>query len=151
MGPGGIEPSSSRLTTRDKRIASSILAWRVKQLLYRVSRDGWLSWWGTGGEDGEGWMAKLVERLLATAAFWVRIQTSRVSDTHWFNADPDPAFYNCGSRSRSGSGSRDFHDQKCKTISTGNFFHLFYKITIYFPLGLHKGLPSYRRSLQPSK
>jgi hypothetical protein len=22
---------------------------------------------------------------------------SRVSDPHWFNADPDPAFFDCGS------------------------------------------------------
>jgi hypothetical protein len=43
-------------------------------------------------------------------------------------------------------------DQKLKKYSR-NFFKSFFltKIAIYFSLGLHKGHPSYMRSLQPSK
>jgi hypothetical protein len=39
------------------------------------SRDGWISR-GIGGKVAEGWMSKSVARELATAALWVRIQTS---------------------------------------------------------------------------
>jgi hypothetical protein len=35
--------------------------------------------------------------------------------------------------------------------STTNFDIFLIKIAIYLSLGLHKGRPSYRRSLQPSK
>jgi hypothetical protein len=39
-----------------------------------------------------------------------------------------------------------------KKFTAGKFFILFStKIAIYLSLGLHKGRPSYRRSLQPSK
>jgi hypothetical protein len=39
------------------------------------SRDGWLSHEGWVAKS-EGWVAKSVARQLATAALWVRIQTS---------------------------------------------------------------------------
>jgi hypothetical protein len=48
-----------------------------------------------------------------------------------------------------------FDDQKLKKKNKGtaeNFFYLVWsKIAIYVFLGLHKGRPGYRRSLQPSK
>ncbi len=45
-----------------------------------------------------------------------------------------------------------FVDQKTeKEIQLKKFIFFWSKIAIYLPLGLHKGLPSYRRSLQPSK
>ncbi len=40
-----------------------------------------------------------------------------------------------------------FDDQKLKKFTAGNIFW----IKIYLSQGLHKGFPSYRRSLQPSK
>jgi hypothetical protein len=51
--------------------------------------------------------------------------------------DPDPGFY----------------DLKLKIFKAGNLISIFLikKIAIYLSLGLHKGRPSYRRSLQPSK
>ncbi len=57
-----------------------------------------------------------------------KIVTNRVSDPHWFNADTDPAFF---------------------VIANPEFS--WSKIAIYLSLGLHKGRPRYRRSLQPSK
>jgi hypothetical protein len=45
-------------------------------------------------------------------------------------------------------------DQKLKKKNTAEiFFYIFFcsKIAIYLSLGLFKGRPSYRRSLQPSK
>ncbi len=43
-----------------------------------------------------------------------------------------------------------FYDQKLKKIIQLKFFFVS-KIAIFLSLGLHKGHPSYRRSLQPSK
>jgi hypothetical protein len=63
--------------------------------------------------------------------------------------DPDPG---SGSRTRIPDPDPRFYDQKLKKITAEkkiNFFGL--KTTIYLSLGLHKGRPSYRRSLQPSK
>ncbi len=61
----------------------------------------------------------------------------RVSDPHWFNADPD-------------SGSRVWWP-KIEKIHCLKFNFYFSKIAIYLSLGLHKGRPSYRKSLQPSR
>ncbi len=79
----------------------------------------------------------------------------RVSDPHWFNADPDtdpdPAFFIIADPD-SGSGSRLLWpkiDKKLLLKKKLNFFGS--KTTIYLSLGLHKERPSYRRSLQPSK
>ncbi len=89
---------------------------------------------------------------------------NRVSDPHWFNADPDtdpdPAILLIADPD-SGSGSRiripdpdpGFDDLKLKKITaeTKNIFFFWSKTTIYLSLGLHKGRPSYRRNLQSSK
>jgi hypothetical protein len=47
----------------------------------------------------------------------------------------------------------EFDDLKLKKIYSWkfNFYFLDKKIAINLSLGLHKGRPSYRRSLQPSK
>ncbi len=82
-------------------------------------------------------------------------QMHRVSDPHWFNADPDtdpdPEFYLIADPD-SGSGSRVWWSKIEKNLLLEILF-LFSrsKIAIYLSLGLHKGRPSYRRSLQPSK
>jgi hypothetical protein len=46
-----------------------------------------------------------------------------------------------------------FDDQKFEKIYSWKFLFYFFdkKITIYLSLGLHKGRPSYRRSLHPPK
>jgi hypothetical protein len=48
---------------------------------------------------------------------------------------------------------QSFDDQKLKKITAVKLFFIFFKskIAIYLSLGLHKGLTSYRRSLEPSK
>ncbi len=77
--------------------------------------------------------------------------TVRVSDPHWFNADPDtdpdPAFFLIADL------DPGFDDLKFKKIYSWklNFLFSWSKIAIYLSLGLHKGRPSYRRSLQLSK
>jgi hypothetical protein len=52
-----------------------------------------------------------------------------------------------------GSGSRVLMTKNLKKFKAENFFIIFFgsKIAIYLSLGLYKGRPSYRRSLQPSK
>ncbi len=84
---------------------------------------------------------------------------NRVSDPHWFNADPDtdpdPAFFLIADPD-SGSGSRiriqDFMTKNWKKITAEKKLNFFgSKTTIYLFLGLHKGRPWYRRSLQLSK
>ncbi len=88
----------------------------------------------------------------------------RVSDPHWFNADPDtdpdPAFFLIADPD-SGSGSRiripdpdpGFDDIKLKKNYSWKFnLYFFYqKLQFTYPLDLHKGRPSYRRNLRPSK
>ncbi len=87
----------------------------------------------------------------------VPVLTSRVSDPHSFDPDPDPAF-EAGDRSGSGSNPdpiriQDFNDQKLKKITAEKIFLFFFwsKTAIYLSLGLHKVCPSYRRSLQLTK
>jgi hypothetical protein len=64
-------------------------------------------------------------------------------------------FSNCGSgfRIRIPDPDPGFYDQKLiKKLLLKKKFNFFgSKTTIYLSLGLHKGCPSYRRSLQPSK
>jgi hypothetical protein len=63
--------------------------------------------------------------------------------------DPDTAF-----KSEYGSVSNQdpgFDDQKLEKLQLKNVIFLGSKTTIYFSLGLQKGRPSYRRSLQPTK
>ncbi len=99
--------------------------------------------------------------LLAYLELWFHL--CRVSDPHWFNADPDtdpdPAFFliadldsGSGFRIRIPDPDRVFGDLKLEKIYNKKFnFYFWIKIAIYLTLGLHKGRPSYRRSLQPSK
>jgi hypothetical protein len=54
---------------------------------------------------------------------------------------PDPAF-------QVNPDPEGFDDQKFKKIHLKILFYQ--KIAIYLSLGLHKGRPSYKRSLQPS-
>ncbi len=55
-------------------------------------------------------------------------------------------------RIRIQSGSRVSMTKNLKKITAGKKFNIFWsKIAIYLSLGLHKGRPSYRRSLHPSK
>ncbi len=75
----------------------------------------------------------------------------RVSDPHWFNADPDtdpdPAFFLIADPDP-GSRSRVWWSEIEKIYNLKfNFFFSWSKIAIYLSLGLHKGRPSYRRSL----
>jgi hypothetical protein len=71
----------------------------------------------------------------------IRIQHFRL------NTDPDPDLI------RIQSGSRVLMTKTWKKFIAGKIFLIFFKskTTIYISLGLHKGFPSYRRSLQPSK
>ncbi len=73
---------------------------------------------------------------------------TRVSDPHWFNADsdPDPAFFLIADPD---PGFDDLKWKKLQMIKNYIFFGS--KTTIYLSLGLHKGRPSNRRSLQPLK
>jgi hypothetical protein len=85
----------------------------------------------------------------------MRIRIRRVSDPHWFNADPDtdpdPAFVLIADPD-SGSGSRLLWQKIDKKLLLKKKLYFFgSKTTIYLSLGLYKGRPSYRRSLQPSK
>ncbi len=84
----------------------------------------------------------------------------RVSDPHWFNADPDtdpdPAFFsNCGSGFRipdPGSGSRLLWPKIDKKLLLKKKIKKFWIKNYNLPIpSLHKGRPSYRRSLQYSK
>jgi hypothetical protein len=62
--------------------------------------------------------------------------------------DPDPAFH----AEHPGSGSRVFTTKKWeKFTAEKNLIFLLSKIAIFLSLDLHKGRPSYRRSLQPAK
>jgi hypothetical protein len=63
--------------------------------------------------------------------------------------DPDPAFL---AKYRSGSGSRVLMTKNWEKFTVEkNLIFLGSKIAIYLSLGLHKGRPSYRRSLQRSQ
>jgi hypothetical protein len=63
----------------------------------------------------------------------IRIQHFRL------NTDPDPIRIQV------------FDDQKLIKFAAEKRLFFISKTTIYLSLGLHKGFPSYRRSLQPSK
>jgi hypothetical protein len=62
-----------------------------------------------------------------------------VSDPYSFDTDPDPIWF------------QGFYDQKLEKIYSWIFFFFLSKTTIYLSLGLHKGRPSYKRSLHLSK
>jgi hypothetical protein len=69
----------------------------------------------------------------------------RVADPYSFDTDPDP---NPAFSAEYRSGSRGFDDQKLKKFTAEKNFFIS-KTTIY--LGLYKGRPSYKISLQLSK
>ncbi len=78
--------------------------------------------------------------VLARAGFRIRIVLMRIRIQH---------FSNCGSGFRIRIPDPD---PNWKKFITGNLiFIVLIKIAIYLSLGLHKGRPSYRRSLQFSK
>jgi hypothetical protein len=64
--------------------------------------------------------------------------------------DPDPLFK--AERIQIQSGSTVLETKNSKKIIAEKYFLCFFtKIAIYLSLGLHKGRPSYRKNLQPSK
>jgi hypothetical protein len=73
-----------------------------------------------------------------------------VSDPYSFDLDPDPASW---AEYRSGSGPDTILIQGLKKCTAEKKFKIFLKskIAIYLSLGLNKGRPSNRRSLQLSK
>jgi hypothetical protein len=75
--------------------------------------------------------------------FFIDNATS-VLDRNSFDTDTDPAFH-----AEYRTGSRVLMTKNLKKIYCGIFLCI--KTTIYLTQGLHKGFPSYRRSLQPSK
>ncbi len=76
---------------------------------------------------------------------------------HWFNADPDPAFFLIADSDNDTDPepvpNPGFWWQKVEKNYSSKTFKIFFgsKITIYLYLGLHKGCASYRRSLQSSR
>ncbi len=77
---------------------------------------------------------------------------ARVADPHWFNADTDmdPGFFLIADPDpvldpEFWWSKIEINSKLKKIIFFGS------KISIYLSLGLYKGCPSYRRSLQPSK
>jgi hypothetical protein len=83
---------------------------------------------------------------------WIRIDSSdgsgrsrnRVSGPHWINPDPDLAFFLIP--------DPGFDDLKLKKFIAENLISIFLiKNCILLIPRIHKGRPSYRRSLQPSK
>jgi hypothetical protein len=72
---------------------------------------------------------------------WIRIGFNEDPDT-----EPDPAFLSMRIRIQ----IQGFDDQNLKHVHLRKIFIFFLsKIAIYLSLGLHKGRPSYRRSLHP--
>ncbi len=108
-------------------------------------------------------MAHKIQKKFINFIFWsAGIEVHFLRDPHWFNADPDtdpdPPFFliadpDPGSGSRIPDPDPRFDDLKLKKNLQLEIKFLFSwsKIAIYLSLGLHKGLPSYMRSLQPSK
>ncbi len=77
----------------------------------------------------------------------------QVADLHWFNADPDPAFFlEAHPDPDPDLDPRFGWPKNWKPFTTGKNYTFFWsKIAMYLFLGLHRGRLSYRRSLQPSK
>ncbi len=73
------------------------------------------------------------------------MEKCRVSDPHWFNADPDtdpdPAFFLIADPDP-GSGSRVWWPKIEKKFTAGNLILFSWsKTAFYLSLGLHKGRP----------
>jgi hypothetical protein len=79
------------------------------------------------------------EKLLAMTM----LPFSTITSPQQLQPDPDPAFY-AGYQ----SGSRVL---MIKNLTIYSWIFLMSKIAIYVSLDIHKGHPSYTRSLQPSK
>ena len=77
--------------------------------------------------------------------------TTTVSDPYSFNTDPDPAFRQNTDPDQDPIRIQGFDDQKLEKIYSWKKFFFRSKTTVYLSLGLHKGRPSNRRSLQLSK
>ncbi len=76
------------------------------------------------------------------------------ADPHWFNADPDldPAFFLIAAPDPDPVLDPGFWWTKIgKKFKAEKKIFFWSKIASYLSLGLYKGRPSYRRSLQPSK
>ena len=74
-----------------------------------------------------------------------------VVDPHWFQCGSGSSILGqCGSGS--GSRSRLLMTKICKIFQLEKKFKFFWsKIALFLSLGLHKGRPSYKTNLQPSK
>ncbi len=80
----------------------------------------------------------LVQFAICKSVFRIRIHLFRIRIQHLrLNTDPDPGFW----------WSKNWKKIYIKKI----FWYYFIKNCNYLSLGIHKGCPSYRRSLQPSK
>jgi hypothetical protein len=75
------------------------------------------------------------------------VNVPRVVDPHWFNADPDPAFFLFADPDPVPNPGFWWLKIGKKTY----FIFLGSKIAIYLSLGLYKGCTSYKRGLQPSE
>ncbi len=98
------------------------------------------------------WVSETLNETLGTSLRWnarpkavfrIRIHWGWIRIQHFkLNTDPDPDSIRI----------KGFDDQKLEKIySRKKIFFLISKIAIYLSLGLHKGRPSYRRSLHPQK
>ncbi len=101
-----------------------------------------------GTLSGTGFLAVfplLYKRSVYFSAWWYSVPVFRIR-FHWvsirihrfrLNTDPDPVF---------------LMTKNWKNVQLKIFLIFFWsKITIFLSIGLHKGRPSYRRNLQPSK
>ncbi len=104
----------------------------------------------SGSSSGSGPITRPDKEIIdMKAVFRIRIHLIRIRIQHFRpNADPDPDPI----RIRIQSGSRVLMTKSWKKVTAEKKFNFFLsKTTIYLSLGLHKGRPSYRRSLQLSK
>ncbi len=97
-----------------------------------------------------GFLQFLRSHILWQNAATLEREFSRVVDKDSLNLDPDPAFQ---VRILIRIRIQGFDDQKLKKTKSWNFFFFFFwtNIAIKLSPGRHKGRPSYRRSLKPSK
>ncbi len=130
--------------------------WRIRDILVRFRIRIWGSVsltngsvFGSGSCSFHQWLSRriifllhFIFLLLFEAGFRIRIDLMRIRIQHFIKLriripDPDPGFY----------------DQKLiKKLLLKKKLNFFgSKTTIYLSLGLHKGRPSHRKSLQPSK
>jgi hypothetical protein len=129
----------------------------LKRYSFSSPRDWWCIQVGADPSTSSSrWKERLADPSLQSCAFWNQFipdrirQFSSLSDLHCVSMRIRIRhWFECGSGSRiqirgSGFRSRVWTSQKQEKI---NIF--WSTIEIYLFLGLHKGIPSYRRSLQP--